>query len=173
MKSVYTRRYPDYGDNALFLRTGIGFMRYMIVRVLFRRSVLPVLITLSVVFSAVSSQGPADYLPANDRSVTWKAVTEFGGFDITLSPDLSHITYISLRLERYRCGGLTITGDINAESRDIWPIVDNTFEIDTNLGVYRIIICGVFDDAGMQVYGAWQIHFAGKTCSGDWQASRK
>lgn len=148
-------------------------MRYMNVEGLFWQSVLSVLITLCVVLYNVSTIGSAESIPVNDRLLTWSAETEFGGFDITLSPDLTYITYLSVRLEQYRCGGLTVTGDINAESRDIWPIVDDMFEIDTNLGVYRIIICGVFDHACMHVHGTWQILFAGTTCSGDWKASEE
>ena len=146
-------------------------MRYMNIKGLFWQSVLPGLITLCVVLCSVSTLGSAQSLPANDRSVAWKTETEFGGFDFTLSPDLTHISHLSVRLEQYSCGGLTVTGDINSESRDIWPIVDDRFEIDTNLGVYRIIIYGVFDKARLHVHGTWQILFAGTTCSGNWRAS--
>ncbi len=146
-------------------------MRSMNVKGLFWQSVLPVLITLCVFLCSVFTLGSAQSLPANDRSFVWKTETEFGGFDFTLGQDLTHISHLSVRLERYSCGGLTVTGDINVESRDIWPIVDDRFEIDTNLGVYRIIICGIFDNAHLHVHGTWEILFAGTTCSGNWWAS--
>ncbi|HHO75265.1 MAG TPA: hypothetical protein ENN05_02415 [Deltaproteobacteria bacterium] len=75
-----------------------------------------------------------------------------------------------MRLEGYRCGGITITGDIHAESRDVWPVVHNRFEIDTNLGIYQVVICGVVDDARREICGSWQIHSAGTICSGEWKS---
>jgi hypothetical protein len=100
----------------------------------------------------------------------WKAVTEFGGFDLEISPDFSRVMYLGLHLEKFECGGITITGDINAESRNIWPIVNNQFDINTNLGIYQIIICGVFDVSRKRLCGTWEIHSGGTTCSGMWEA---
>ena len=131
---------------------------------------LPVLFVLTAVFSALSSLDSAESLPDRGSSDAWVVETEFGGFEITFSHDFTQVIKLSLWLEQHLCGGITVSGDIQAESRNIWPIVNNQFQTDTNLGIYRISICGVFDDARSQLCGTWQIRSAGKTCAGEWKS---
>jgi hypothetical protein len=158
-------------DNSQLFGTRTGFMEHIIFHTVFRRCVLTFLIILTVVFSALSSPVSAESLSDKEGSVAWVVETEFGGFEITVSHDFTRVTTLSLWLEKHLCGGITVSGDIHAESRNIWPIVTNQFQTDTNLGIYRIIICGVFDDARSQLWGTWQIRSAGKTCTGEWKSS--
>lgn len=118
----------------------------------------------------IASDNSPNTSPNMDTPSVWKADTEFGGFDLEISPDFSRVMYLSLHLEKFECGSITITGDINAESRNIWPILNNRFDINTNLGIYQIIICGVFDTSRKRLCGTWEIHSAGTTCSGMWEA---
>ena len=96
--------------------------------------------------------------------------TEFGGFNLEISPDFSRISLISARLENFKCGGITVTGDITAQSIDFWPIVNNQFEADTNLGIYKISISGVFNSDRTKICGTWAIYAVGNTCSGTWES---
>jgi len=144
-------------------------MRRVIINTVFKRYGLPVLIMLSVMSFALSSHALAEPLSGKERSFSWVADTEFGGFEITVNHDFTRVITLSLWLQQHLCGGITVSGDIQAESRNIWPIVHNRFRTDTNLGIYRIIICGVFDDAHTQSSGTWEIRSGETTCSGEWK----
>ena len=95
--------------------------------------------------------------------------TEFGSFEFRVSTDFTRVTCLAVHVEQFQCGGITLTGDIQAQSRDIWPIVNNQFETDINLGIYRVIICGVFYNAYGTVCGTWKVHSTDTTCSGVWK----
>jgi len=148
-------------------------MGHMIVKTVFKRcgqSVHSIMIVACFFFASSSLQGSAGFLSDEERSVMWAVETEFGGFEIIVSPDLNRVIYLSLRLEDYQCGGITVSGDIHAESRNIWPIVNNQFEADTNLGIYQIIISGGFNGDRTKISGEWEIHAAGTACSGTWES---
>lgn len=132
-------------------------------------------ILILCVFMLTSMSSAASLEPevssSNQDTISLLSVnTEFGGFDLEISQDFSHITFIAARLENYRCGGITVTGLIKAQSMDIWPIVNNQFDVDTSLGIYKIFISGVFNGDRTRICGTWEIYAAGTTCSGTWES---
>jgi len=129
----------------------------------------PVLLSLGM-FMPVSLLSAAATVPADSSELSRVSVSsEFGGFDLEISPNFRQITLFSVRLEEYRCGGITVTGQINAQGMDIWPVVNNQFNVDVSLGIYKIIISGVINSDRTGVCGTWVIEATGTTCSGTWE----
>jgi len=96
--------------------------------------------------------------------------TDFGGFKLEMNPDFSRITCLCAQLEDYQCGGITVTGRITAQSRGLWPIINDQFEADINLGIYKLVISGVFNNDHTKIFGKWDIYAAGSMCSGTWES---
>ncbi len=130
------------------------------------------MLILAVSAASFAVSAPDEDVPAagEDKVQVRTVQTEFGGFDLAFSPDYLRVTGLSLRLDRFPCGGTTMTGSIHAENRGLWSIENNRFEVETNLGVFQIIISGAFDDSSTDLSGTWEIHSAGATCSGAWNS---
>ncbi len=131
--------------------------------------ILSACLFLSASLLSAAPVEPEIPLPAGDDIFLVSVNAEFGGFDLEISPDFSHITRVCARLEDYRCGGITVTGQIKAQSMDLWPIVNNRFDVDISIGIYKIVISGVIDGDRTGVCGTWVIQAAGTTCCGTWK----
>jgi hypothetical protein len=132
-------------------------------------SFIKVLILSCVCSLAFESARAEDELSVQPAPAAWSVQTEFGGFDISPDPDFTQIAGLTVRLAGYSCGGTCVTGNIQADSRDMWPIENNRFQVRTSLGIYEIVLSGIIDKAGKSACGTWSIKAAGTVCSGSWK----
>lgn len=111
----------------------------------------------------------AEEKPPAQPASAWSVKTEFGGFDITLSPDAAQVSGLAVRLAGFSCGPVCVTGSMEAESRDMWPIENNCFHARTNIGIYDLVLTGTIDKTGKSACGTWSINAAGTICTGSWE----
>lgn len=135
---------------------------------------IPVSIVKLIILScmctlAAASARAEDGLPAQAAVPAWSVRTEFGGFDISLDPGFSHVASLAVHLAGYSCGGVSVAGDIRADSRNAWPITDDRFQARTSLGIYEVVLSGTIDEARKSATGTWSIRAAGTACSGAWK----
>ena len=135
---------------------------------------IPIIEVMLVILSCACSPAAADSRPANgmhpeDAPAAWSVRTEFGGFDISFDPGLTQVACLTVRLDGYSCGGVSVKGHIQADSRNMWPIEDNRFRACTSLGIYEIVLTGTIGGDGKSAHGTWSIGAAGTTCSGAWK----
>jgi len=116
----------------------------------------------------VLADAHAQEFPVQTATPAWSVRTEFGGFDFLPDPGFTQIAGLAVRFAGYTCGGVSVAGSIQADSRNMWPIEDNRFQARTNLGIYEIVLSGTIDRDGKSAHGTWSINAAGTICSGSW-----
>jgi hypothetical protein len=130
-------------------------------------------ILLAVVF-LISDAIPLTAQPSSTsafaHSGEWSAEVDFGEFTLAVNHETTGITQTVFNFSQFKCGGATISsGQVLVES--FWPIKDDQFTVDVNLGLYKIVIHGRIDEMSSHVTGDWEIRSIGAVCSGPW-ASR-
>jgi hypothetical protein len=134
----------------------------------------PIIAVMLVILScacplAIADARAGNGMPLEAAAAAWSVRTEFGGFDISLDPGLTQIACLTVHLDGYSCGGVSVKGHIQADSRNMWPIAGNRFRACTSLGIYEIVITGTIDGDGKSACGTWSVGAAGTTCSGAWK----
>lgn len=107
---------------------------------------------------------------------TYKATCGFGGFDIIVNPEASHITKIAYHFSDWTMGNVTYNGGITITSGSGWAITDGQFTIKNDLASYPqsgkwIEIQGTFGADGISATGTWNANYGGVTDSGTWEAT--
>jgi hypothetical protein len=129
-------------------------------------------ILLAVVFLipyAIPLTAQALSTSASADSGEWSAEVDFGEFNLTVNPEATGISRIVFNFSDFKCGGAAISsGQVSVES--FWPIKDDQFTVDVNLGVYKIVIHGRIEEAGSCAAGEWEINSIGAICKGAWKS---
>jgi parallel beta-helix repeat protein len=126
---------------------------------------LLIIVSILVVFNPVNAQ---------PQSGDWNIQTAFGELGLTVNPEGTYITKLSVTFSDYSCGGVTQNGTVAKQSTPGWSISDNLFSIATAInpgGTISITIDGTFTQAGDEASGTWEINVSGTICSGDWTHS--
>ena len=121
------------------------------------------------IFHAIPSSVQHSSTPASSDSGEWRASTDFGEFKLTVNPEATGISRIVFNFSDFKCGGAAISsGQVSVES--LWPITNDEFTVDVNLGLYKIVIRGRIVEAGSCAAGDWEINSIGAICKGTWKS---
>ncbi len=133
-----------------------------------------IIATLAILFPASHAIPPSaqsSSTSVSPRSGLWSASADFGVFKFTVNPKATAITKMLLDFSRFKCGSISISsGKISVESQ--WPVNCNQFKVTVNLGLYKLVVRGKFDDTGTHAAGTWEIESIGAICSGTWESDR-
>lgn len=130
--------------------------------------ILQVCIVAGICFCTVLSARADDPLKEKKTSKGWSIKTEFGRIGFCINPESTQVSDLMVNIEGYECGKICIKGDMQVSNRGMWPVVDNCFKAQTNLGIYKIVFSGMLDRNGEYASGVWEIHSLGDVCSGSW-----
>jgi hypothetical protein len=139
-----------------------------------------------LISSLLSACGAANHSPAAGE---WKADTEFGGVDFTVSPDSKQITDATFNFSNFQCGPGSQSGSIQVTYNDGLKIDDGQIKIEfqntasspvppdpfnpmpPSMDTQIITLTGKFNPDGKSAAGDWTATFDGATCSqGKWNA---
>jgi hypothetical protein len=111
---------------------------------------------------------------SSPMSGDWGAITEFGRITFRISPDGAHLETLYVEMNRWTCGGVTITTGISTYS-DPLPTVDNgRFAMGLSLNTagdhyHDISVSGDYDQDTNKFTGTWREKAFDTICEGTWQ----
>lgn len=110
---------------------------------------------------------------SSPMSGDWNADTDFGHFSFTVDPDGTKVTTAVVEMSGYSCGGTTLSTETQNLSQ--WPISDNEFSGEVNLGssdeTLYLTFDGSYDAASKTFSGSWEEDTGGESCSGEWETT--
>ena len=136
------------------------------------KKITTILAVLMFVLNIGSPALAEEVKPGQQGIVNHSAKTVFGSFSFSLDPEKSEVSQLLIHMDSFTCGGITVSADVKADSKGLWPVKDNTFTIDSKLSFYRFIIKGFLSPDTNKVSGTWEIKTWGSVCSGEWETGK-
>lgn len=115
---------------------------------------------------------------SSPMSGDWGAVTDFGRFTFRISPDGTQLETIYVEMDKWTCGGVTLTTGVSTYSDPPSTVEDARFSEWVSLNnagdhYHNITISGVYDEAANKFTGDWSEKAFDTICEGKWETASR